>query len=153
MCKSKFSSQTEQCRLKKCGKSCFCCGYLLEGEGFQFKKTKTLFKVKYNFNCESSNLIYVIICSGCKEEYIGQTGTKLKERVSVYKQHINHPQYQMIKVEGNLRICGGGNFSIFPFFQIKKDSKFLRESYKDHFIKNLNLQHKIFETYAEKRPN
>ena len=32
--------------------------------------------------------IYVIICSGCSEEYTGQTGVQRKERLSIYWQHI-----------------------------------------------------------------
>ena len=136
LCKSKFTSVKQSFKVKKCNKKCFCCkDYLLEGTSFQFKKHNSTFDLKANFNCESSNLIYVVICSGCKEEYIGQTGTTLKERVTVYKQHINHPQYQQIKVEAHLRTCGKGNFTIFPFFQVKKEDKSLRESYENHFIK------------------
>ena len=32
---------------------------------------------------ESSNLIYVIICQGCKEEYIGETGCLVKEWINI----------------------------------------------------------------------
>ena len=58
---------------------------------------------------------YVIICDTFKEEYIGQTGerkTKLRDRV--YHQHIRQPQYQQLKVEGHLRLCGNGEFRVFP---------------------------------------
>ena len=134
LCKSKFTSKPVCFAVAKCGKSCFCCDYILEGSSFKFKKEKKLFNLKSNFNCESSNLIYVVICDTCGEEYIGQTGTLLKERVSVYKQHIAHPQYQQIKVEGHLRICGKSKFKIFPFFQVKENNKALREAYENHFI-------------------
>ena len=29
-------------------------------------------------NCSSKNLLYVITCQGCHENYIGQTGNELK---------------------------------------------------------------------------
>ena len=35
--------------------------------------------IRVPFSCESNNLIYALICSGCKEEYIEQTQTMLKE--------------------------------------------------------------------------
>ena len=57
-------------------------------------------------NCNSSNLIYVIIIPTCKEEYIGETGigkTTLRDRVRVYRQHINQPHYQQLKVEEHIR--------------------------------------------------
>ena len=76
------------------------------------------FKLKNRFTCDSFNLIYVVICGTCKEEYIRETGqgkTKLRGRVRVYYQHIRQPQYQQLKVEGHLRVCGSGEFWIFPF--------------------------------------
>ena len=76
------------------------------------------FKLKNRFTCDSFNLIYVVICGTCKEEYIRETGqgkAKLRGRVSVYYQHIRQPQYQQLKVEGHLRVCGSGEFWIFPF--------------------------------------
>ena len=59
--------------------------------------------------CNSSNLVYVVICPTCREEYIGETGinkTTLRDRVRVYRQHILQPQYQKLKVEEHLRSCG-----------------------------------------------
>ena len=98
------------------------------------------------FNCESKNLIYVVICSGCKEEYIGQTQAMLKERLNTYRQHIRQPELQQIDVEGHIRKGSGGNFKIMPFFAIWEDSKILRESYEtcfiEKFIPALNKRHK-----------
>ena len=40
---------------------------------------------------ENRNLLYIIICSTCGEEYTGETAvgkTKLRDRVRVYRQHI-----------------------------------------------------------------
>ena len=42
-------------------------------------------------SCNSFNVIFVVICSGCLEECIGKTGvskSKLRDRVRVYRQHI-----------------------------------------------------------------
>ena len=98
------------------------------------------------FKCESKNLIHVVIFSGCREEYIGQTQIMLKQRLSTYRQHIQQPELQQIDVEGHIRTRGGGNFKIMPFFAIQKDSKILRESYKTYFIEKfkppLNKRHK-----------
>ena len=84
------------------------------------------------FKCESKNLIHVVIFSGCREEYLGQTQAMLKERLNTYRQHIQQPELQQI--EGHIRASGGGDFKIMPFFAIQKDSKILRESYKTYFI-------------------
>ena len=66
LCKSKFMPVEEHFNGNSCGKPLF--------------------------NYESRNLIYVVTCQGCQEEYIGETGCFVKERISVYRQHIRQPQ-------------------------------------------------------------
>ena len=71
LCSSNFSTNKPTFKTTKCGKSCFCCDYIIEAERFKFKNWHQPFVLKSNFNCETPNLIYVIICSGCNKEYIG----------------------------------------------------------------------------------
>ena len=56
---------------------------------FEFKNLHQPFILKFHFNCETPNLIYIIICSGCNKEYIGQTGGQLKNRLSIYSKFDN----------------------------------------------------------------
>ena len=95
-------------------KSSFCSDYIIAAELFKFKNWHQLFVLKYNFNCKTPNVIYVIICSSCNKEYIGQTRGQLKERLSIYRQHIRQPEYEKIEVKRHLRTCAKGIFKIFP---------------------------------------
>ena len=73
---------------------------------------------------DSRNLIYVVICPTCEKEYIGETGiggSKLRDRVRIYRQHIQQPEHEKLKVEKHLRTCGKGNFTIFPFLQLRSN--------------------------------
>ena len=79
-------------------------------------------------------LINVIIFQGCKEEYIGESGCLVKERISVYMHYIRQPQYQQMKVEDHLRLFSGGEFYMFQFVQIKQENKFLGKKYEACFI-------------------
>ena len=88
----------------------------------------------YCFNCEYSNLIYVVISQGCKEKYTGETGCLVKERINIYRKHIRQPQYQKLALEEHLRTRGDGKFHMFPFFKINQENKSLRKSYEDYFI-------------------
>ena len=104
-----FLSGTFNCSDKRCE----CCNYLLINDHYTFKNVQITFKLKNRFTCDSFNLIYVVICGTCKEEYIVETEegkTKLRDRVRVYRQHIRQPQCQQSKVEGHLRVCGNGGF-------------------------------------------
>ena len=134
LCKSKFMSVEQHLHVNSCGKNCICCPYLLKASSYLFKRVNKVFFLKNNFNCESRNLIYVVICQGCQEEYIGETGCLVKERISVCRQHIRQPQYQQMKVLEHLRFCSNGDFQMFPFLQIKQENKLLRKAYEDYFI-------------------
>ena len=53
-----------------------------------------MFYLKGDMACESSDLVYVGICSTCNGEYIGGTGeakTRVRDRVRVYRQHVRQP--------------------------------------------------------------
>ena len=55
-------------------KRCECCNYLLINDHYTFKNVQITFKLKNCFTCDSFNLIYVVICGTCLEQYIGETG-------------------------------------------------------------------------------
>ena len=78
----------------------------------------------------------MVICDKSKEEYTGETGegkTKLRYRVRVYRQHIRQPQYQQLKVKEHLRVCGNGEFQIFPLLQMRSQDTNLKRSYETRF--------------------
>ena len=137
-----FLSGTFNCSDKRCE----CCNYLLINYHYAFKNVQITFKLENHITCDSFNLIYGVICDKCKEENIGETGegkTKLRDRVRVYHQHIRQPQYQQLKVEGHLRVCGNGEFQIFPLSQMRSQDTNLRRSYETRF-------HQKFKTKLNK---
>lgn len=133
LCKSKYVNK-DKLGVRKCGKNCVCCNYLMEIKEYKFLNLNSTFVINSNFNCNSSNLIYAIICPGCNEEYIGQTSRTLKERLILYRQHINHPEYQTAYIEQHLRDCGKGRLLIFPILQVKQNDVIVRETIESKFI-------------------
>ena len=96
-------------------KRCECCASLILGNSHTFKNVDKTFNLKTYFSCDSYNLLYIIICPTCGEEYTGESGigkTKLRDLVRVYRQHVRQPEYQKLKVEEHLRTCGKGTFKI-----------------------------------------
>ena len=89
-------------------------------------------------SCNSFTVIYVVICSGCLEEYVGETGvgkTTLRDKVRVCRQHIKQPEHQKSKVEEYIRICGRGSFKMFLFLQIRPNDTNLRRAFETKFQK------------------
>ena len=70
--RSKFKSQDNNYEVKKYGKNCVSCPNLLKAFLFKLKRVNKTFLLKNFFVSESNNLIYVIICQGWKEGYIGE---------------------------------------------------------------------------------
>ena len=132
-------SNNENFNVTKCGDSrCKCCPLLKTSNNHIFKTTQDKFILKSNFDCNSSNLVYVVICSNCKEEYIGETGEnaqKLRDRMRVYRQQIREPHNSKLKITDHLRHCSNGEFQVFPFFQLRERNKTLRQEYEHHFRK------------------
>ena len=61
----------------------------------------------------------------------------MKERISIYRQHITQHQYQHVAVEEHLRTCGDRNFHVLLFSRTFQENKSLRKSYEDYFIEDL----------------
>ena len=99
LCRSKFESQRINHTVKNFGKNCVSSPYLLKASLYQFKRVNKTILLKNSFNFESINFIYVVICQGCKREYIGEMGCPVKERINIYRQHIRQPQYQQFAFE------------------------------------------------------
>ena len=71
--KAEFSQK--QVRVFKCpDKRCECCASLHLGNSYTFKNVDKRLSLKAHFSCNSSNLLYIVICPTCGEEYTGETG-------------------------------------------------------------------------------
>ena len=68
-------------------------------------------------NCTDQNCLYVLICYGCQEFYIGQTGGKLRNRKTVHLQQVRDPTTRQMPLSEHLDKCSDKDpkFSIFPF--------------------------------------
>ena len=68
LCKCSFPPSNSISEVKNCSKSFVCCHYVKEGIEHTFKTVDKKFEIRVPCNCESKKLIYVVICSDCKEE-------------------------------------------------------------------------------------
>lgn len=134
--KAKFD--TSNPAVNKCSDNrCGTCPLLITGETFLFKGSTQPFRVKHSMNCGTENLLYVIQCQGCMENYIGQTSDTLRTRMRVHKQQINTPEYRKIAVSKHIAECARDKdirFKVFPFYKIMKPEKTFRDVKEQRFI-------------------
>lgn len=103
--KVKFSGIT-RCEENRCSS----CDTLIIGQQITLTVdgNKKVFEIKSNLNCLSINVIYVLICKGCKEFYIGQTGGMFRKRLTLHRQHINNLNYAILGVSKHIASCAKG---------------------------------------------
>ena len=86
---------TKEANVSKCNSPrCGLCPYIIEGNSFNFNGK--LLNIKIAMSCDVSNVIYVLICNGCKKYYIGQTGDKLRNRRTVHEQQVQDPSVRQM---------------------------------------------------------
>ena len=127
--KSEFKEINILPSVSKCNEPrCGICNYIIEG--FSLKLNNKVFHVKENMNCNVKNVMCVLICNGCRENYIGQTGDKLRNRRTTRQlPHSSHlEQCSLINTK----------FSIFPFYKFHNNDVSARLSKEKNFIKIFN---------------
>ena len=144
LCHSAFRQQKDQetsPKVRKCkNPRCGMCPHIEETSQISLNSNETeKFKIKEVMDCDSRNLIYCIVCRGCGEKYIGQTGDVIRNRVRVHKQQILHEDKRMLGMSEHISKCSQNyspNFKIIPFFKIKSDNEDFRKNMESYFIKH-----------------
>ena len=118
--RSKFTPSPTQAPTKEvglyiCKKSCIYhnTGYFRPCTQFKFGK----FHWKYTryFDCDSANVLYILICNNCWKFYIGET-QETKQRTRKHKSDVLHPENSnCTKLSRHLRSCSN---LVEPYFQI-----------------------------------
>ena len=137
--KAKFNHNSNH-EVKRCNRpNCGLCIHLLESNSFEFNCGKRFF-VHESMTFEVKNVVYVMKCRGCGDEYIGETGNFLRRRVTVHNQQIRDPNTRILFVSEHLNICAqqmSPKYHIFPFYKMYSDSTSLRRAKEHNFIKLL----------------
>jgi desmoglein 4 len=71
--------------LKRCYKPCEICPYILNSKEFYSTHTNEKFLLKGSFNCNTEGVIYLLTCTKCNAQYVGQTGRRVVDRI---KEHL-----------------------------------------------------------------
>ena len=74
----------------RCNKtSCTVCPFIDDGRNqYSFYSTGQTFEIKSHITCETSNVIYMIQCTKCNLQYIGETKRRLKDRFNEHRRPI-----------------------------------------------------------------
>lgn len=84
--RSKLPGNNKTGSCKECGKSnCHVCNFLLNLSEFSNSEGSKQFSIrKGDFNCNSSFVIYRLLCKSCGKQYVGSTKTTFRLRFNNY---------------------------------------------------------------------
>ena len=97
----------------------------------------TVLLYKYDSYCTATNIVYLIKCSGCGKEYIGES-SNIRAQVRVHKQQTLDLRLRHLYVNHHIAHCTIGKstlFQIIPFHAVNRDDKIFRDEIELHFIK------------------
>ena len=75
--------------MSRCGAgNCRCCQFVETGKTARSTATTEVVEINAEVNCQDSNIIYLITCLHCKEQYIGETERKLSKRFAEHQGYV-----------------------------------------------------------------
>ena len=78
----------EQVGWRVCSKQCVACIYSNSMTQFKCTSTGITYKIKNQIGCDDKNVIYLIQCKKCNEQYIGKTSGVVKLRLNKHRTSI-----------------------------------------------------------------
>ena len=149
------------CRSKRC----FTCNCIQSDTAFLSTSNGQRFSLTHDMNCDSANIVYLITCSKCKLQYVGETSQQLRERMTGHRSCINLNKNTPIGIHFNSIGHDINNFTVTPIEIVqsnKINDRRAREYYwqlklDTIFPKGLNAfpveQRNVFENFEIKNAN
>ena len=120
----RISTSTEtggnyRCNDPRCGN----CIYMNETKSITITSTGKTFIIKPYLTCKSRNVLYIITCNGCKEQYVGMTTCTLAMRFNTHRLHIRKKEHRQLGVSQHLDECNSKTpeFTVAAFYKFSGD--------------------------------
>lgn len=127
--------------------TCKCCRHIRVGSSYQSSNREETFYVENNFNCNSSDVIYVINCDFCGVLYVGQTSRQLKDRLNNHRSDVKLLKNTAVAKHFNEPGHFISHLKIMPIFDLTGLPVFRRIEIENDFMKSLNTRYPIGLNY------
>ena len=127
------SKNSEHC-ITSCKKCDICKNYLITDNKFKFKVTGRFYNVRGNLCYNSSNVIYLISCKNCEDQYIG-SAIDFKARFRIHKSDIKTKKDR----------CGTARHFNSKCSDVQNPHRFLQVQLIESVVSDLDLESKLWE--------
>jgi len=114
---------------------CKACTYIVESTVFTSTHNNRTFRLHSRFTCASTNIIYLVTCSECNKQYVGETGRSLRDRITDHVSCIKLKKQTPIGLHFNQAGHSLKHFTILAIEQFDEKSEATRR------IKEITWQH------------
>jgi hypothetical protein len=119
-------------KVQKCNKPrCKLCLDLVEYNNCIKIKNISIY-INMTCNCQSSNVIYYLVCKKCQEDYVGETSLQLNLRMNLHRDQVRHEKYSKIHASDHFRNCDKG-FSIIILYALPEGFYHMRPEMEKYF--------------------
>lgn len=128
-----------KCNRRRCS---HCCN-IVEDSTISSSFTGDQFDLRYNTDCTSKNVIYLITCKKCQVQYVGQTGQNVSKRMNSHRFDIRNfqdPSYSStVATHFNDSTHSLEDFSFLPFDIVNNGfDRLCKETYWIHKLQTLH---------------
>ena len=129
--------------MHKCNKPCSICPFVDNKKVIKAKHSEHKVELSKHFDCNTRNIVYIIECRKCGNQYIGQTMNSLKDR---FLDHLGYARREEVEkaTGGHFNLPGHklSDMSISVLEKVKEKNTFYRETRESYQIENFNLHRK-----------
>ena len=120
--------------IASCKKCHTCKNYLLTDNKFTCKATGRFYNVRSNLSCNSNNVIYLISCKFCEDQFIG-SAIDFKARFRIHKSDIKTKNDR----------CGTARHFDTECCDVQNPHRFLQVQLTESVVSDLDLENKLWE--------
>ena len=112
-----FNRKISRCRSANC-KLCRC---ITTSNTITSSHTKRSYPIKQEMNCRTWNVIYVITCKHCNQQYVGQTSQSLQDRITKHRNDLKSKNYLIYQHFRRHRLNMEDDIKVTPIEQVTKE--------------------------------
>ena len=129
--------------MKRCKNNCNICPYVNVCKSVKSTYTDKTVPLNKEYDCQTQNLVYLVHCKKCNDQYVGETKNTLKKRFTQHLGYVDSRDFrQATGRHFNLPGHQKSHMSITVLEKIYTDDTAYRKRRESHYIEELNLKYR-----------
>ena len=129
--------------MHRCNAPCSICPFVKQQKVVKATHSKEVVELSHNYDCNTKNIVYIIECKKCLDQYIGQSKNSLRGR---FLDHLGYARREEVQKATGGHFNNPGHkladMTISVLEKVKETDTGYRECRESYFIEKFNLKFK-----------